>query len=187
MNTHYFQSFVEKGYNRKRKAGEYGYQFHYFIFDDCNYFIFVASEFALVKIRRSRLEQLEKENVKNAKLALHVTHHLDNYLSASQLGITLTGLIIGWVGEGSVAALLEPVIGKLPFSSAISSTISVALGFILVTYIDVVIGELLPKSYSIVNTEKVVLFVVKPLHYFYKVMFPFIWVLNHSAAGLGSY
>lgn len=75
---------------------------------------FVASEFALVKIRRSRLEQLEKENVKNAKLALHVTHHLDNYLSASQLGITLTGLIIGWVGEGSVAALLEPVIGKLP-------------------------------------------------------------------------
>ena len=118
---------------------------------------FVASEFALVKIRRSRLEQLEKEkeNVKNAKLALHVTHHLDNYLSASQLGITLTGLIIGWVGEGSVAALLEPVIGKLPFSSAISSTISVALGFILVTYIDVVIGELLPKSYSIVNTETV--------------------------------
>lgn len=61
---------------------------------------FVASEFALVKIRRSRLEQLEKEkeNVKNAKLALHVTHHLDNYLPASQLGITLTGLIIGWVG-----------------------------------------------------------------------------------------
>ncbi|MFS0952806.1 hemolysin family protein, partial [Enterococcus thailandicus] len=114
-----------------------------------------------------------------------VTHHLDNYLSASQLGITLTGLIIGWVGEGSVAALLEPVIGKLPFSSAISSTISVALGFILVTYIDVVIGELLPKSYSIVNTEKVVLFVVKPLHYFYKVMFLFIWVLNNSAAGLG--
>ncbi|MGC3599005.1 CNNM domain-containing protein, partial [Enterococcus faecium] len=75
--------------------------------------------------------------------------------------------------------------GNLPFSSAISSTISVALGFIIVTYIDVVIGELLPKCYSIVNTEKVVLFVVKPLHYFYKVMSPFIWVLNHSAAGLG--
>ncbi len=75
---------------------------------------FVASEFALVKIRRSRLEQLEKDDVKNAKLALHVTHHLDDYLSASQLGITLTGLIIGWVGEGSVAALLEPWIGQLP-------------------------------------------------------------------------
>ena len=60
MNTHYFQSFCRKGYNRK-KAGEYGYQFHYFIFDDCNYFIFVASEFALVKIRRSRLEQLERK------------------------------------------------------------------------------------------------------------------------------
>ncbi|MGM9902726.1 hemolysin [Enterococcus sp. 10A9_DIV0425] len=146
---------------------------------------FVASEFALVKIRRSRLEQLEKDGVKNAKLALHVTHHLDDYLSASQLGITLTGLIIGWVGEGSVAALLEPWIGRLPFSAALSMTISVALGFILVTYIDVVVGELLPKSYSIVNTEKVVLFVVKPLHYFYLAMFPFIWVLNHSAAALG--
>lgn len=146
---------------------------------------FVASEFALVKIRRSRLEQLEKEGNKNAELALHVTHHLDNYLSATQLGITLAGLIIGWVGEGSVAALLEPLIGKLPFSQAIISTISVALGFIVVTYIDVVIGELLPKSFSIVNTEKVVLFVAKPLHYFYKVMFPFIWVLNHSASALG--
>ncbi|MCQ4503998.1 CNNM domain-containing protein, partial [Vibrio parahaemolyticus] len=84
-----------------------------------------------------------------------------------------------------MAALLEPWIGRLPFSSALSGTISVALGFILVTYIDVVIGELLPKSYSIVNTEQVVLFVVRPLHYFYKAMFPFIWVLNQSAAALG--
>ncbi|PQF22792.1 hemolysin family protein [Enterococcus mundtii] len=146
---------------------------------------FVASEFALVKIRRSRLEQLEKDDVKNAKLALHVTHHLDDYLSASQLGITLTGLIIGWVGEGSVAALLEPWIGQLPIGRGISATISVAIGFILVTYVDVVVGELLPKSYSIVNTEQVVLFVVRPLHYFYLAMFPFIWVLNHSAASLG--
>ncbi|MFV0560246.1 MAG: hemolysin family protein [Enterococcus sp.] len=146
---------------------------------------FVASEFALVKIRRSRLEQLEKEGVKNAALALKVTHHLDDYLSATQLGITLTGLIIGWVGEGSVAALLEPVIGKIPFFEAISGTIAVAIGFIVVTFIDVVLGELLPKSYSIVNTEKVVLFVVKPLHYFYRVMFPFIWLLNHSASQIG--
>jgi CBS domain containing-hemolysin-like protein len=128
---------------------------------------------------------LEKDDVKNAKLALHVTHHLDDYLSASQLGITLTGLIIGWVGEGSVAALLEPWIGQLPIGRGISATISVALGFILVTYVDVVVGELLPKSYSIVNTEQVVLFVVRPLHYFYLAMFPFIWVLNHSAASLG--
>ncbi|MGM0125495.1 hemolysin [Enterococcus sp. AZ194] len=147
--------------------------------------IFVASEFALVKIRPSRLEQLKNEGVKNASLALQVTHHLDAYLSASQLGITLTGLIIGWVGEGSVAAVLEPLIGQLPLSEALIKTISVAMGFVIVTYIDVVVGELLPKSYSIVYTEKVVLAIVKPLHYFYKVMFPFIWLLNHSAAGLG--
>ncbi|MHC5229552.1 hemolysin family protein [Enterococcus sp. LJL99] len=147
---------------------------------------FVASEFALVKIRMSRLEQLKKDGRKNAELAIHVTHHLDAYLSASQLGITLTGLIIGWVGEGSVAALLHPLIGDLPISGALSRTISIVLGFVIVTYIDVVVGELLPKSYSIAQTEKTVLAVVKPLHYFYKVMFPFIWLLNHSAAKLGS-
>ncbi|MBO0439922.1 hemolysin family protein [Candidatus Enterococcus ikei] len=146
---------------------------------------FVASEFALVKIRMSRLEQLKKDNVKNAELAIHVTHHLDAYLSASQLGITLTGLIIGWVGEGSVATLLHPLIGNLPISAALSRTISVILGFAIVTYVDVVVGELLPKSYSIAQTEKVVLGIVKPLHYFYKVMYPFIWLLNHSAAKLG--
>jgi CBS domain containing-hemolysin-like protein len=148
---------------------------------------FVASEFALVKIRPSRLEQLKGEGVKNAELAIQVTHHLDAYLSASQLGITLTGLIIGWVGEGSVADLLHPLLGQLPFSQAISRTISIALGFIIVTYVDVVVGELLPKSYSIAQTEKVVLTVVKPLHYFYKVMYPFIWLLNHSAAKLGQF
>ena len=146
---------------------------------------FVASEFALVKIRPSRLEQLKVDGVKNAKLAMHVTHHLDAYLSASQLGITLTGLIIGWVGEGSVAKALHPLLGHLPISAAISQTIAIALGFIIVTFIDVVIGELLPKSYSIAQTEKVVLAIVKPLHYFYKVMYPFIWLLNHAAAGLG--
>lgn len=146
---------------------------------------FVASEFALVKIRMSRLDQLKKDGVKNAELAIHVTHHLDAYLSASQLGITLTGLIIGWVGEGSVAAVLHPLIGELPISSALSRTISVILGFAIVTYVDVVVGELLPKSYSIAQTEKVVLAIVKPLHYFYKVMYPFIWLLNHSAAALG--
>ncbi|MTD37491.1 DUF21 domain-containing protein [Erwinia sp. CPCC 100877] len=146
---------------------------------------FVASEFALVKIRTSRLEQLKNEGVKNAELAFQVTHHLDAYLSASQLGITLTGLIIGWVGEGSVAALLHPLIGSLPISAALTRTISIVLGFAIVTYVDVVVGELLPKSFSIAQTEKVVLSIVQPLHYFYKIMYPFIWLLNHSAAFLG--
>lgn len=146
---------------------------------------FVASEFALVKIRISRLEQLKNEGVKNAELAFQVTHHLDAYLSASQLGVTLTGLVIGWVGEGSVADLLHPLIVNLPFGNTAARTISITLGFIIVIYVDVVMGELLPKSYSIMQTEKVVLAIVKPLHYFYKLMYPFIWLLNHSAARLG--
>lgn len=99
----------------------------------------------------------------------------------------LIGLIIGWVGEGFVVVLLELVIGKLFFSLVISSIIFVVLGFILVMYIDVVIGELFFKSYSIVNMEKVVLFVVKLFYYFYKVMFFFIWVLNYLVVGLGKF
>lgn len=146
---------------------------------------FVASEFSLVKIRVSRLEQLKKEGVKNADLALQVTENLDAYLSASQLGITLAGLIIGWVGEGSVAVVLKPILNDIPMIATFTHTISIVLGFMIVTYIDVVVGELLPKSYSIAQTEKVVLTIVKPLYYFYKVMYPFIWLLNHSAIFLG--
>lgn len=106
----FYQNFLEKRCNEEGKERREFIALHFvllFLMIAITSF-FVASEFAFVKIRRSRLEKLEKEDVKNAKLALYVTHHLDNYLSASQLGITLTGLIIGWVGEGSVAALLEP-------------------------------------------------------------------------------
>lgn len=147
--------------------------------------LFVAAEFSLVKVRSSKLEQLEANGEKNAKLALHLVHHLDDYLSACQLGITLTTLIIGGVGEETVRSLLSPLIGHLPLSKSVSLTVSLILSYFLVTFVEVVVGELLPKSYSIANSEKVVLAVAKPLHIFYKMTYLFIKLLNHSANLIG--
>lgn len=147
--------------------------------------LFVAAEFSLVKVRSSKLEQLEANGEKNAKLALHLVHHLDDYLSACQLGITLTTLIIGGVGEETVRSLLAPLIGQLPISKSVSLTVSLILSYFLVTFVEVVVGELLPKSYSIANSEKVVLAIAKPLHIFYKMTYLFIKLLNHSANLIG--
>ncbi|MFC0232418.1 hemolysin family protein [Vagococcus entomophilus] len=147
--------------------------------------LFVASEFALVKIRTSQLERLKDEGNKKANLALHVTHHLDEYLSACQLGITLTSLAIGWLGESTIESLLHPFLSYLPIPASVLSLISLVLAFLVVTFVHVVIGELVPKSYSISKTETVVLAVVHPLHLFYKITYPFIWLLNHAANATG--
>lgn len=146
---------------------------------------FVASEFALVKIRTSQLETLKDAGQKNAQLALYVTKHLDEYLSACQLGITLTSLAIGWLGESTIETLIHPVITYLPLPATLIRTISIVLSFFIITFVHVVIGELVPKSISIAKTEHVVLAVVRPLHIFFKITYPFIWLLNHSALAIG--
>ena len=147
--------------------------------------LFVAAEFALVKVRSSRLEQLAANGEKKAELGLHLVHHLDDYLSACQLGITLTTLIIGGVGEETVRGLIEPLFSNLAISKSLALTISMILSYFLVTFVEVVVGELLPKSYSIANAEKVTMAIAKPLHYFYKATFLFIKLLNHSANLIG--
>ena len=145
---------------------------------------FVAAEFGLVKIRRSQLENLSQNGNKKATLALEIVSQLDEYLSACQLGITLTSLAIGWLGEGTVRQLITPVMDSLPLPQKSVGIISLILAFSLITFVHVVIGELIPKSFSINMTEKVVLGVVTPLHYFYKITYPFIWLLNSSANGI---
>ena len=92
---------------------------------------FVAAEFSLVKIRKSRLETLEKENNKRAKLALNIVNHLDSYLSACQLGITLTSLAIGWVGESTMHSILAPLLSYVPLPSALLDSLSIILAFLL--------------------------------------------------------
>ncbi|EUJ22880.1 UPF0053 protein yhdP [Listeria grandensis FSL F6-0971] len=142
---------------------------------------FVATEFAIVKMRPSRLDQLISEGNKRAHLAKHIYSHMNAYLSACQLGITISSLGLGWLGESTVEAALHPLFVLFELPSSITSVLSFAIAFILITFLHVVVGELVPKTLAIDKTEAVALSVARPLHIFYKVMFPFIWLLNESA------
>lgn len=142
---------------------------------------FVASEFAIVKIRSSRLDQLIAEGKKGAVAAKKVTTHLDEYLSACQLGITVTALGLGWLGEPTVERLLRPVFDNFSINESLSHVLTFGIAFASVTFLHVVIGELAPKTVAIQKAEAVTLLFAVPLIWFYRIMFPFIWVLNGSA------
>lgn len=142
---------------------------------------FVISEFAIVKVRRSKVESRVKEGDKKAESVLHLLDRLDDYLSACQLGITITSLGLGWLGEPTVDKLLHPLIEQSPVPEALSHTISFAIAFFIITFLHVVLGELAPKTIAIQKAEAVTLIIAKPLIWFYKIMFPFIWLLNGSA------
>ncbi|MED1556083.1 hemolysin family protein [Bacillus paramycoides] len=142
---------------------------------------FVAIEFAIIKVRSSRIDQLVIEKRRGALAAKKVTSNLDEYLSACQLGITITALGLGWLGEPTIKHLLEPLLFKMHLSSAIASTISFIIAFAVITFLHVVIGELAPKTFAIQKAEQVSLLLAQPLIYFYRVMYPFIWTLNGSA------
>ncbi|HDR7794505.1 TPA: HlyC/CorC family transporter [Bacillus luti] len=142
---------------------------------------FVAAEFAIVKVRSSRIDQLVAEGKRGALAAKKVTSNLDEYLSACQLGITVTAMGLGWLGEPTIEKLLHPLFERLNLNPSISSVLTFGLAFMLMTYLHVVVGELAPKTMAIQKAEKVTLLFAAPLMMFYKVMYPFIWVLNGSA------
>jgi len=142
---------------------------------------FVATEFSIIRVRPSRVQQLIAENVSNAKSLEEVTTHLDGYLSACQLGITITALGLGWLGEPTVDKLLHPLFALLPFNANITSIIAFLVAFLIVTYLHVVIGELSPKTIAIVQPEGVALRLSPFIVWFHKIAFPFIWLLNGSA------
>ena len=146
---------------------------------------FVASEFALVKVRSSQLDLLEEEGNRRASLANHVISNLDAYLSATQLGITLASLALGWIGQPYVASLLAPALYHIGISSkAVVDGISITMGFALITYFHIVLGELTPKTVSIRKALETSLWVSAPLHLFYLIFRPAIWFLQVSAAGI---
>lgn len=142
---------------------------------------FVATEFAIVKIRRSRIEHLINLGNKRAESVRKMLDNLDEYLSACQLGITMASLGLGWLGEPTVQQLLHPLFEKMHLSESLSSTLSFIIAFSSITFLNVVIGELAPKTAAIQKAEAVSLFSAPILILFYKIMFPFIWVLNASA------
>lgn len=144
-----------------------------FIFVFLNGF-FVLSEFSIVKVRRSKLEQLVKEKKPHAKQALRISSELDTYLSACQLGITLSSLALGWIGEPAIAKLLSFWLSSFNLSSTLLHTLSFIIAFSLITLLHVVIGELVPKSVAIAMADKTALWVARPLHIFWILFLPLI-------------
>lgn len=142
---------------------------------------FVATEFAIIKVRSSRVDQLIMEEKRGALAVKKVISSLDEYLSACQLGITITSLGLGWLGEPTIKYFLEPLFIKVHFSPEIASAVSFIIAFSVITFLHVVVGELAPKTFAIQKAEQVSLMFAKPLIYFYRIMYPFIWVLNSSA------
>lgn len=144
---------------------------------------FVAAEFALVKVRHSRIQQLLNEGSSKAKYANKVTSELDTYLSATQLGITLASLGLGWVGEPAVSELImEPFFHLLGLEATVyTHAISFIVAFGFITFLHIVLGELAPKSFAIQKAELTSLWLSAPLLYFYRLFRPIIWVLNGTA------
>lgn len=143
---------------------------------------FVASEFGLVKLRQSRVKAIAKTDGWRGRILAKVHQDLDAYLSACQLGITLASLGLGWVGEPAFADLLRPLLTATGIvSEELLHGLAFALAFFIISYLHIVVGELAPKSMAIRITEKVALWTAPGLYAFYWVMYPAIWVLNHSS------
>ncbi|MFP4978509.1 hemolysin family protein [Paenibacillus sp. CN-4] len=142
---------------------------------------FVGAEFAILKVRMSRIDQLIAEGNKKAVVAKKVAHDLDYYLSACQLGITITALVLGALGEPTVERILHPIFDELGVPAALSTILSYAIALAVITFLHVVIGELAPKTLAIQYAEKMTLLLAPPLYWFGKITSPFIAALNGSA------
>jgi CBS domain containing-hemolysin-like protein len=143
---------------------------------------FVAAEFAMVKVRPTRLEQLVRGGDARARLALQISHRLDAYLSATQLGVTLASLGLGWLGEPAIAHALEPQFARLgPWAAGVSHAVAVVCGFVAITAFHTIVGELAPKTLAIQRTEQIALHSARPLYVFYFLAWPAIWLLNNGA------
>lgn len=143
---------------------------------------FVAAEFAIVKVRPTQLAELVATGSIRAKMARRLSRSLDAYLSATQLGITLSSLALGWIGEPAFASLLLPLFEKQGhFASAYAHSVASAIAFTIISILHIVFGELAPKSIAIQKPVGVSLWIAHLLHIFYIIMFPAIWILNGSS------
>ena len=142
---------------------------------------FVAAEFALVRVRDSRIQQLEQEGSVRAGVVRNALRDLDAYLSVCQVGITMASLGLGWVGEPAVAHLIEPVLGAIGITSErVVSIIAFVLGFAIITYAHLVFGEQAPKYFSIQRAEKTSLWISRPLRVCMVLFRPLVWIVNAS-------
>ncbi len=141
---------------------------------------FVAAEFAMVKVRKTRIEQLVKEGNFNAQIALEAIKDLDKFIASVQLGVTISSIGLGWVGESTLARIIEPAFAFLPGASqtVATHTLSASIAFALITFLHVVLGELIPKSIALEYTEKTALIIARPMSAITFIFNPFIWLLN---------
>lgn len=143
---------------------------------------FVAAEFALVKVRPTQIDPYVQEGHRRAEVARHMIRHLDAYLSATQLGITLASLALGWIGEPAFAWIIEPAVTAVAGENPqLVHSIALTVSFLVITILHIVLGELAPKSVAIRKPEETALVVSLPLFLFYKITYPAIWLLNHTA------
>ncbi|MBU5283445.1 hemolysin family protein [Limosilactobacillus reuteri] len=150
---------------------------------------FVAAEFALVQARVTALEEMQaKRNKPSAKInrAIKMVTNLTEYLSTTQVGVSICGIILGWVGEGTIEELLTDALSLPSWSlnNSVIHVISAIVGVLLLTYFEVVLTEIVPKNISIDIPIKTLMFVTTPLHYFHITFYPFVWLLNSSANGI---
>lgn len=145
---------------------------------------FVVAEFSLVRVRRSQIDMLAAEGKPGAKNASLIAHDVNAYLSACQLGITLASLALGWLGEPAVSALFHPLFDLIGLSPSVASAISMAIGFVIITALHIVVGELIPKSLAIFSTERYALFTATPLVWFYRLTYPVMWLFNSITSGV---
>src|SRR5256714_2715823 len=143
---------------------------------------FVACEFSVVKVRTTQLDALLEEGNPRARFVKHVRAHLDAYLSATQLGVTLASLALGWIGEQSLVSILQPALAAVHiYSNAVATSIAIALAFAGITFLHIVFGELAPKYIAISDPLPVALRLMRPLGAFYVLFKPAIWLLNKSS------
>ncbi|QOW09995.1 HlyC/CorC family transporter [Kaistella flava (ex Peng et al. 2021)] len=141
---------------------------------------FVAAEFSIVKVRYSQIQLKAAEGDSMAKQAEHIIKHLDEYLSATQLGITLASLALGWVGESAMHHVIENIFHyfRIAIEDSTITTISLVLSFLIITVMHIVFGELIPKSIAIRKSESTAMAIAMPLRVFYTIFKPFIWTMN---------
>src|SRR5689334_10817307 len=142
---------------------------------------FVAAEFAMVSVRDTRIQQLIEQRRIGARTVQRIQQHLDSFLPAVQFGVTLASLGLGWAGEGTLAAIIQPWLVNVPYARLYAHGIAATLAFVIITYLLVILGELVPKSLALERTERVALAVAGPMEIFMTLARPFLGLMNGSA------
>lgn len=140
---------------------------------------FVSAEFAIVRARRAKIEQLTKDGNVDAKLALKALEDMNFFIAAVQVGVTIASIGIGWFGSPTIEKMMDPILSNLPSSYVyLTHTITAVVAFLVVTFLHVVIGEQVPKCIALQYPERISLYVAKPMDIFMTISKPFVWVLN---------